>query len=61
MKTHERYVCAILQNPEWLKSVAARYGRDGVVGMPELATAVTNLHNALTERLDVDEDSSESD
>lgn len=50
-KRIETYMTAILNNPEWMKTVAARYGRDGSVGMPELATAVLNLENALLQRL----------
>lgn len=60
MKTHEQYMVAILQNPEWMKSVVARYGRDGSIGAPEVATAIMNLHNQLADKLDVDEDAGES-
>ena len=59
MKTHEQYVCAILQNPEWFKTVVARYGNGETVGTPQIATAILNLHNDLADRLDVDEDVSE--
>ena len=47
MKKYEQYMCAILSNPEWMKSVVDRYGSRGSVGMPELATAVSNLEAAL--------------
>ena len=56
-KRIESYMVAILSNPEWMKSVARRYGSPGhtelaaTVGMPELATAVMNLENALIAKL----------
>lgn len=54
-KRIEVYMVAILSNPEWMKSVARRYGSPSVsdfsIGMPELATAVMNLENALLAKL----------
>jgi hypothetical protein len=54
-KRIETYMVAILSNPEWMKSVARRYGsaddKGYTVGMPELATAVLNLENALKNKL----------
>jgi hypothetical protein len=55
-KRIESYMVAILSNPEWMKSVARRYGSYDTavgysVGMPEIATAVLNLETALTNKL----------
>lgn len=55
MKPYQQYMCALLQNPEWMKSTIARYGRHDSVGAVELATAVSNLEDALRDRFDVDE------
>lgn len=43
-KRIETYMAAILSNPEFIRSVASRYGNvNGSVGMPELATTIAIL------------------
>jgi hypothetical protein len=62
MKPYQHYMYALLQNPEWMKSTIARYGRNDSIGMPELATAIDNLDSALRNKFDLDDanDSCES-
>ncbi len=50
MKKHEQYMCALLSNPEWMRSTIERFGRNGSIGMPELASAISILDKALSEK-----------
>jgi len=60
MKPYQHYIYALLQNPEWMKSTIARYGRNDAIGAPELATAIDNLESALRTKFDLDDDAVEA-
>lgn len=67
MKPYQQYIRALCQNPEFIKSIAHRYGAilsSGPelvcnISNAQLATAIANLEEELSKRLDVDEDSLE--
>jgi len=55
MKTYQQYMCALLQNTEWMKSTIARYGRnDGTIGAVELVTAIADCDSALRDKFDLE-------
>lgn len=54
MNKNERvqaYMQAMLRNPEWMKSVARRYGNGEDASMVDIASAIVNLENALVEKV----------
>lgn len=51
MSIMKQYINALLSNPEFFKNVVQRYGAHGSIGMPELATAISNLESSLEEKL----------
>lgn len=60
MNRIDSFMVAILQNPEFIKQVARRYGSADTVlgytvGMPEIANAIQHLHKSLSERVFEDE------
>lgn len=44
------YIHGLLSNPEFIKNVVQRYGSHGSIGMPELATAISNLQTSLEDK-----------